>query len=176
MSANPSPTPPDAGGAGRGQASPEKRIAPRVAAAAKTFAVVLVLASIAGFVAFACALLVYDAGGGLGPLGSVNNPNLFLVIRASSLAVAPATFAVATWRFGVLGAVASGLGVMILGPLLWSVSPLSSVDSSARYGYYDEGRGWVGLGFYVILVCSFVIVAPTTYVVRWIWRRFRHPV
>ncbi len=151
-------------------------MAPRVAAAAQTFAVVLALASLAGYFAFAGALLVYDAGGGLGPIGSINDSNLLLVIRACSLAVAPATFAVATWRFGVLGAVAAALGMMILGPILWGVSPWSSVDSSARYGYYDEGRGWIGLGVYLVLVCSFVIVAPTTYVARWIWRRFRDPV
>jgi hypothetical protein len=41
-------------------------------------------------------------------------------------------------------------------------------------GYYDEGRGWIGLGLFLIVFLSFVIVVPITFVVRQIWRRSRH--
>jgi hypothetical protein len=89
--------------------------------------------------------------------------------------VAPVAYAVATWRLGLSGALAAGLGTLVLGPLLWGLTPSSSVDSSARLGYYDEGRGWIGLGLSLVLVSSFVIVIPITLIVRLIWRQSRRP-
>lgn len=172
MSADGSRVLPDTDAPNRAQMVPMKRMALWAATAAPGFLVTLALASLAGFVAIAGTLLVYDARGGIGPLGWVNDSILPMISRVCFI-VAPVTYAVATWRLGVLGAVAAFLGVMFFGPLLWSMSPWDSVDSSARYGYYDEGRGWVALFRYLESFVSFVIVVPATFVVRWIWRSFR---
>ncbi|HEV8699165.1 MAG TPA: hypothetical protein VGQ89_15835 [Candidatus Limnocylindrales bacterium] len=145
-----------------------------VASVAPGFLAAFALASISGFVAIAGTFLSYDARGGIGPLAAVDDSKLILISRVCSYVVAPVTFAIATWRIGLLGALAAALGFVFLGPLLWGMSPWSSVDSSARLGYYDEGRGWIGLGLFLIVFLSFVIVVPITFVVRQIWRRSRH--
>jgi hypothetical protein len=167
--------PPDADAKGGNRNSPEQRVVHWVAAVAPGFLVALAVASLSGFVVVAGTFLVYDARGGLGPLAGVNDSILLFISRASSWFVAPVAYAVATWRLGLSGALAAGLGTLVLGPLLWGLTPSSSVDSSARLGYYDEGRGWIGLGLSLVLVSSFVIVIPITLIVRLIWRQSRRP-
>lgn len=129
MGAKASPVPAEGNTRGQERRSPGMRLAHSAAATAPGFLVALALASLSGFVVLAGTFLVYDARGGLGPLVSLNDSILLLISRASSYLVASVTFAIATWRRGVLGALAAGLGVLILGPVLWGITPWSSVDS-----------------------------------------------
>ena len=175
MGAKVSPVPPEGDATGRNRIAPGQRVVHWVAAVAPGFLVALAVASLSGLVVVAGTFLVYDARGGLGPLVGVNDSIMVLISRASSWVVAPVTYAVATWRLGLSGALAAGLGILVLGPLLWGLTPWSSVDSSARLGYYDEGRGWIALGLSLILISSFAIVVPITLVVRLIWRQSRRP-
>ena len=62
------------------------------------------------------------------------------------------------------------------GPALFVNSPWQSVNAEARYGYYDEGRGWVAFGLAIFGVGWFLFVPAITLVARMVWRRIRPPV
>ena len=143
-------------------------------AAGRRSLVPLAVASVGGFVIWAGTMLVYDANGGQGPLAAIGGwPIARLVSIFCGYVLGPLIYAVATWRLGLRGAVIALAGVGFLGPALFVNSPWQSVNSEARYGYYDEGRGWIALGLAIVGVGWFIIVPAITLVVRMIWRRIR---
>jgi len=145
----------------------------RIADVLRGSLVPLLWTSAAGFVAWAGALLLYDAAGNMGPLAAVGGwPFIGLLYLFFILVLAPVTYAVATWRLGVRGALIAFAGVELIGPTLWSLSPWSTVDQEARFGYYDETRGWVGFGLLLFGFGWFLIVPPITYLARAAWRRW----
>jgi hypothetical protein len=143
-------------------------------ASLRRWLVALALTSLAGYLCWAGTFLLYDARGGLGLLAPVGGwPILPWASFFFVFVLSPLTYAVATWRLSIRGAIVAFLGVGIVAPVLWAISPWSSVDSQARYGYYDEGRGWIGFGLLLYNVIWPLIVVPTTFMVRWGWRRLR---
>jgi hypothetical protein len=137
----------------------------------------LAIASIGGFVIWAGTMLVYDANGGQGPLAAIGG---WPIARFASIfcgyVLGPLIYAVATWRLGLRGAFIALAGVVFLGPALFVNSPWQTVNAEARYGYYDEGRGWIELGLAMFGVGWFLVVPAITLVARMVWRRIRRPV
>jgi hypothetical protein len=133
------------------------------------------VASAAGYLCWAGTLLLYDASGGLGPLAAIGG---WPVLRVGEVffynLLGPTVYAVATWRFKARGALIALVGVGLVAPALWSISPWSHVDPGARFGgVYDEGRSWIAFGLLIFGIGWFFVVPPLTYVARWVWRR-RH--
>ena len=134
----------------------------------------LALASFGGFVIWAGTVLLYDANGGQGPLAAIGG---WSIARFASVFfvffLGPVIYAVATWRLRFRGAFIALAGVGFLGPSLFVNSPWQSVNAEARYGYYDEGRGWLELGLAIYGVGWFLFVPAMTLVARTVWRRLR---
>jgi hypothetical protein len=136
----------------------------------------LAFASVGGFVIWAGTVLLYDANGGQGPLAAIGG---WPITRFASIffvyVLGPPIYAVATWRLGIRGAVIALAGVGFVGPFLFVNSPWQSVNAEARYGYYDEGRGWIEFGLAIFGVGWFLVVPAITLVARMGWRRIRRP-
>jgi hypothetical protein len=134
----------------------------------------LALTSVAGFLSWAGALLLYDASGGIGPLAPIRDlPAISPAYTFFVIGLAPIVYAVATWRLNARGALIALVGIELTGPTLWSLSPWASVDAQARLGYFDETRGLIGFGLVAFGLGWFFVIPPLTYLVRGGWRRWQ---
>jgi hypothetical protein len=134
--------------------------------------VVLAGASLGGFAFLAGSVLSYDARVySVGPLAGYSRlplENLWLV----PLVLGPVIFSVATWRFGVVGALVAFAGYAIVGTLLAEMSPLGN-EPSVRAVCCDGVRSFMFIGAAVVGIGLLFVVMPITLVARWAWRRFR---
>jgi hypothetical protein len=134
----------------------------------------LALASIGGFVIWAGSMFLYDAGGGQGPLaGLAGSPIVPWAFRFFVLVLGPLIYAVATWRHNLRGAFVALGGVGLIGPFLFLNSPWQTLDPEGRYGYYDEGRGWVEFGLLIYGVGWVLFIPAITVITRAFWPRLR---
>ena len=163
MNANGSPGPPEADAAG---------LAKRATAAAPGLLVTLAVASLAGFVTIGGLLLIFDAEVyNYGPLAAYGGSSID-VLRWALLGLGPVVFALATWRLGLVGALVSLAGYVLIGTLLAWMSPLRD-EPSVRLVCCDGVRTLTFFSVPIIGICECLIVSPITLIVRRIWRKSR---